>query len=623
MSSSSSDSESDDFDVMRRIKINIRPREEVTRRGAADVNEIRASVEAWRPLGPPTHSSLSRRQSSLSSVSSLSIGGGSIGGGANTNSIYGNNAQAPSQPSQQNQNSPSCHRFTKVSNTIQTSPSCLSLVNEFNTRSPFTNFMSAISRTSSTLTLANFSDTVPVAIAIQESIELIVKGHIGPRISDPEFNSRSIGNIKIAFPNSFASRINETSPTLKLDLHSTSNIIRYYADRLIKDLDIGTRSANDSALLGTLNYRSINGNLNDQSKEQISTPNSVDLGEADNNHKILELDMNVLRDKLRTMYEQSPMSKYYNVDVLRYQIAPVVTIETAPLQVCAYWKFETNVIKLRIDFCYSQRSGLDLDRLRDIIFTVNFAAFIPLGVDVNALSPDSLSNVRINDNNNDKAIINMNDFESNRARSNQLCFPSGRSLMDLELNTPTNFGDNAIHVKIPPLPSVILEASGAIENGRTQYNLNTAENSAMVHDKLTDLGNSLSRADGEPLVRQSSNIFGEERYNLKNPPFLTYKPQAHWDKSIKKLTWKFENLSAYHGTNGFGSLFAKLDFRNYQGMPSYSLENCDPTPVEVKFLVIDSTLSKINLTVESAGYKMSLLKREIRSGRYMSEPYIF
>lgn len=227
MSSSSSDSDSDDFEPIRRIKINIRPKEEVAKRDGADVNEIKASVEAWRPLGPPPHPSLTRRQSSLSSVSSLSFGVGSTYGGSSSTtaaSLIGANVQGISRAN---------------NNMMRSSPSCSSLVNEFNNRSSFSNFMSTTSRTSSPLTMmSNHGDAVPIAIAIQESIELTVKGQRGPNLSETKFDTRALGNIKVAFPNTFAQRCNSgdmTSPILKLRVHSTENIIRYYASRLIKE----------------------------------------------------------------------------------------------------------------------------------------------------------------------------------------------------------------------------------------------------------------------------------------------------------------------------------------------------------------------------------------------------
>lgn len=453
MSSSSSDS--DDFEPIRKIKINIRPRDEVSRFKAADINEIRASVEAWRPLGPPPHPSLSRRQSSL---------------------------------------------------------------------------------------YVNRGDVVPIAIAIQESIELIVRGHYDPNAKEPKFNSRFLGNIKVAFPNAFAKgTYGKPNAGLKLRINSTENSsIRYYTSRLIKDLDLG----NDKVANNFINNNkdnTINSESTVNSSISLSSISSESFAQSDlfellpinncsiqqvqqtvqNNSKVIEFDMEILMNDLRKMYEKSPNSRYYNVDVLRYQIAPIKSIQECPLQVCAYWKIEAKLIKLRVDF----NSGLNLERLREISFTVNFAEFIPFGLDNNNIS-------------------------------------TSNSILHLTSNNKSN---------------------------KQQHQQQQQQ----------------AYSDSSP-----------------TPPYITYEPQAYWNSETKQLIWKFDTLLAYHKTDGFGSLFAKVDFRNYHEMPLEYLKLCQPSPVDVKFLVIDSTLSKISMSIDSIGYKISLLKREIRSGRYRSEPYI-
>lgn len=245
MSSSSSDSDSDDYEPIRKIKINIRPKDEITRAGAADINEIKASVEAWRPLGPPPHPSLSRRQNSLSSVSSISFGaGGSLHGFSQlpSNHLSHNN----NNNNTINNHSIGATNINKSSSgfgsdNMRSSPSCSSLVGDFYTTrpSPLNPIAAAatLSRTSSPKVMINHSDSVPIAIAIQESIELIIRGPYNPSASEPKFDTRSLGNIKVAFPNSFAAKCisGKPSPILKLQMHSTSNITRYYASGLIKE----------------------------------------------------------------------------------------------------------------------------------------------------------------------------------------------------------------------------------------------------------------------------------------------------------------------------------------------------------------------------------------------------
>lgn len=527
MSSSSSDSDSDDYEPIRRIRINIKPKSSIdnSRSAAATIQELKASVESWRPLGPTPHPSLSRRQSSLSSVSSMSMCG------------------------------------------LHSSPSCSSLVNEFNNRSAFSNVISP-SRTSSPLTVINHGDTIPIAVAIQESIELLIKGTIrqekkskkeqnnsdkyplvlqsgtssmqgdltainentstlnikcvptndtqrfNPGTTNqeeydpdfvPEFTERSMGNLKLAFPNAFAKgAYGKPALPLRFRLNSTENITKYYASRMIH-------------------------HETSQSKVNQINPTS----------RVFELDMDLLMAHLRKMSEQSPTSSYYNVDVLRYKIAPITLISCCPIQVCAYWRFEPEIIKLRIDLKHSDDSGIPLDRLREIAISVN-----------------------------------LNDLLSSTKHSN---------------------GDNNSPLKCK--------------------NNNSNDTKNMNERNSTDKDGNLSSID------QSSHNFARPSpiTSLKLGENVITKPQAYWNNCINQLTWKFDSLECYQNTEGFGSLFAKFSHKCLKSQ-DISRKNSVPypNPIDVKFLVADSTLSKVGFSVDSAGYKMTLLKREIRSGKSIS-----
>lgn len=587
MSSSSSDSDSDEFEPIRKIKINIKPNAGVVKRDGANVDEIKASVEAWRPLGTVT----SR---------------GSVSNG-NSGTI------------------------------MRSSPSCSSLVNEFNNRSTFSNFMSTMSRTSSPLTLFNNlnGDAVPIAIAIQESIELTVKGQQGPDLSEFKFDNRILGNIKVAFPSAFAkgdtnNAINKQIRTLKLRMHSTENIIRYYGSKLIKDLDLEasdngvteTTTATPNASSQDLNINlsnkcttSTNGNTSLQDK--MLQFDLLDLNESPkmkgvSNSKIIEFDMDALMGHLRQLYEQSPSSRYYNVDVLRYQVTPIEIFEKCPLQVCAYWKVEPKLVKLRIDFKHSNRCGFNLERLRELAFSVNLDDFIPQDIHINSMSPDSLSSIKFNSNNNSSIVqnknnvdnsaqnlLNMNAQNSNTASKHQDLLTS-TSLIDDDITYPHN------------QPCPILATATATATTTTTTTTISSRSPPMPH----------ARIPPPPPISRGGTI-SKSNSPSAMPPYISYEPQAHWNSNCKQLTWKFDNLLSYYKTDGYGSLLAKIDFRNYDGMPLGFLNNAKPKPVNVKFMVVDSTLSKISMSVDSAGYKMSLLKKEIRSGRYKSEPHIF
>lgn len=627
MSSSSSDSDSDDFEPIRKIRINIRPKEDVlVKDKAADVSLIKASVDAWRPLGPPPHPSLSRRQSSLSSVSSISYG--VFNSSANNNAGNGSNYDG------------TLSRCSSGGGVLLSSPSCSSLVSEFNNKSSFSNFMSTTSRTTSPLTLINQGDVVPIAIAIQESIELIVRGQNGPILSDPKFDTRFLGNIKVAFPRAFAKGIyGKPSVALKLRMHSTDNIIRYYGSRLIKDLDVEVNTLSGGKFTSSnedhLNTSS-NGDIEELSMDSFETQHSSSKSSSQSNSKIVEFEMDALIRQLRHLYEQSPTAKYYNVDVLRYRIAPITTIHECPLQVCAYWKIEARLIKLRIDFKHSSKSGLNLERLREITFTVNLANLIPAGTELGSLSPDSLSALERNNNNNNSGAMNMNNFQqpqqvvSNHS-SSIIDRPPLLSLID---ETSENGGHTTNNrIRIPPPPTLLMRDSSiqaSNNNSNQQYNA-FEEHVLKSYNNLSKTSNNESLVAGSKATNDQigTSIIDHHEKSVSSTnsgatitPYITYEPQAHWNNSIKVITWKFDTLLSYHKSNGLGSLFAKIDFRTNHGLPNAFFEQSKPPPVNVKFLVTDSTLSKISMSIDSIGYKMSLLKKEIRSGRYQSEPYI-
>ena len=673
MSSSSSDSDSDDFEPIRKIKINIRPKEETVRKEGADVNEIRASVEAWRPLGPPPHSSLSRRQSSLSSMSSLSFGMVSnFGGSGSTTATSFGGTTTNDQGNLQG------------ANAMRSSPSCSSLVNEFNNRSSFSNFMSATSRTASPSTVMNnHNDAVPIAIAIQESIELTVKGQNGPSLSDTKFETRALGNIKVAFPNAFARSIHESGskscPALKLRLHSTDNIIRYYASILIKDLELeaSNKVVNDQAF--NKGAWSNNGsNCGQEQDDQFA--DLFDLNESPckgrSSSKVIEFDMEALTNHLGKLYEQSPTSRYYNVDVLRYQIMPIQEFEKCPLQVCSYWKIEPDIIKLRVDFKHSNKCGFNLERLREIFFNVELANFIPPGLKINSLSPDSVSTMRLNNNNNDSVAMDMNSAAANSfqnslidnttpkatglapSASKQPAISSNSpSLDDRRLNLSQQTGyevleniletksPSSIQVRIPPPPP------GGHSRQNNHANRASVKSSSTSTTQSIELAMkqqpSLSALDPYTPLNQSkksSNMYSQAIDGLIGlsaatpqppqsvatilpssiPPYITHEPQAQWNSNTKQLTWKFDNLLSYYKSDGYGSLLAKIDFRNQSGMLAPKIPaQAMPAPIDIKFMIVDSTLSKVSLSIDSNGYRMSLSKKEIRSGRYKSEPYVF
>jgi len=645
----------------------------------------------------------------------------------------------------------------------------------------------------------NLSDlSVPIAIAIQESIDLTVKGGRQTKqvkTMHTKFETRALGNIKVAFPHSFArlgSAISN-SPVLKLRMHCTENILQYYASALIKDLDTeGNDVGEPSALLEevTSDIRISSRETYSDSRSKNSNPEPSTLFDftespvkyAPRRVKVIEFDMDALMQQLTRMYQQSPNSRYYNVDVLRYKIAPIKEFEQSPLQVCAYWKVEPKMIKLRIDFKHSnQACGFNLERLREISFGADLSDFVPQDITVNPVSPSSLNNRRKQSETNNgtqtagsqnqAAFVQAQTLKSTtydlitgdsggqqtfntrnsvphpfEASSRELLQPlaikpqpmprqsqvvftqsaletskgllktSPSESFNMSLNNKSS-SSNLNSIKLPPPPSwgnhsranqhqawetsssssaILGNRSqtssiksetdddlnalfGAVATVRAQPALTTnqpvlsANNTTIqpnftpiISNDMTALKNnglndgSVSLMKEQPSNSQHDFSISTGGYQLIAPPdtlsatkqstayrtgpqptsqladrpYIAFEPtHACWDNKKKQLTWKFDNLLGYYKTDGYGSLLAKLDLRHQafdatseshiRGELCETLNERQPKPIEVKFSIVDSTLSKVNLTIDSNGYRMSLLKKEIRSGRYQSEPYVF
>lgn len=518
-SSSDSDSDSDQFEAFRKIKINIKPKHEVT---AASVQEIKASVELWRPLGPPPPS-LSRRQSSMSSVSS--IGGPTTG-------------------------------------VMQSSPSCSSLVNEFCSRSPFSTFMS---RAPSPTVNNNHGDTIPIAVAIQESIELLIKGtdHYCPNTYKPVLISKSVGNIKLAFTNAFAKGICRPSETLKLEIQPAIPIVKFYSSNIVKDLTPESLSSTQFGAQSKEFFQVVEKDVDSDNncaifsdnflpEEQTSNGTKCTKNNLTNNSRLVSLDTDNLVQNLRKMYEKTPSARYFNIDVLRYQLKPIESIDQCPIQVCAYWKLEPKLLKLRIDYKYSEGCNLSIDNFRDISFTANFCNLIKKE------SGHTNWNPWLNNNNADE--INLSSVSNVRQLIN---------------------GHDSIIQEI--------QASNSIQK--------------------------------QDITQYSKSNFPLLSNKHLNEPTMTFVPNAFWDTNTSQLVWKFDSLRKICSEEGSGSLFAKLDLRNHPSISTFNHTNI-PSAINIRFLVADSSLSKIDLSIATRGYRLSLIKREIRSGRYMSEPLI-
>ncbi|XP_062509808.1 F-BAR domain only protein 1-like [Corticium candelabrum] len=88
---------------------------------------------------------------------------------------------------------------------------------------------------------------------------------------------------------------------------------------------------------------------------------------------------------------------------------------------------------------------------------------------------------------------------------------------------------------------------------------------------------------------------------------MTSKPEAAWIAEQSRVSWRLNEIRPPAGS---GSVQAKFNLSSGPGSPS---------PVALQFMCDGTTLSGINIQVISAGYRLSLLKKTFKSGKYTAE----
>ncbi|EHB03317.1 FCH domain only protein 2 [Heterocephalus glaber] len=166
-----------------------------------------------------------------------------------------------------------------------------------------------VSRGPSPVSLGN-QDTLPVAIALTESVNAYFKG------ADPSKCIVKItGDVTISFP---------------------SGIIKVF-------------TSNPSPAVLCFRVKNIN------RLEQI-LPNAQlvfsDPSQCDSNTKDFWMNMQAVTLYLKKLSEQNPAASYYNVDVLKYQVSSN-GIQSTPLNLATYWKCSASTTDLRVDYKYN------------------------------------------------------------------------------------------------------------------------------------------------------------------------------------------------------------------------------------------------------------------------------
>uniref|UniRef100_A0A3Q3QJG5 F-BAR domain only protein 2 n=1 Tax=Monopterus albus TaxID=43700 RepID=A0A3Q3QJG5_MONAL len=168
----------------------------------------------------------------------------------------------------------------------------------------------ATSRGPSPVTLAS-QDALPIAVAFTESVNAYFKG------ADPTCIVKITGDVTLSFP---------------------VGIIKVF-------------TSNPSPAVLTFKLK------NTSRLEQI-LPNQqllYDPSQSDLNSKDFWFNMQALTGYLRKTSDLNPLSSFYNVDILKYQVLSD-GIHSTPLNLAVYWKCTPSTTDLRLDYRYNPES---------------------------------------------------------------------------------------------------------------------------------------------------------------------------------------------------------------------------------------------------------------------------
>ncbi|XP_053209245.1 F-BAR domain only protein 2-like [Panonychus citri] len=189
---------------------------------------------------------------------------------------------------------------------------------------------SSSSQGPSPLTLG-LTNVIPIAVAIQECISARFKGS-----DESKCRIQIIGSLKIAFPSGIIQVFaNNTCPAL-LSFKLT-NSSRF--ERLIPNKDIVMHNKSIENGIKTDTY-------------------------------CFDMNMVGLTNHLKKLSEQSPHSRYFNAEILKYQLkARGATF--CPLQVVSHWKCEPTTTGLKVDYKYNACALSSIQPLKNVTFSVN------------------------------------------------------------------------------------------------------------------------------------------------------------------------------------------------------------------------------------------------------------
>ncbi|XP_044006840.1 F-BAR domain only protein 2 isoform X2 [Aphidius gifuensis] len=83
---------------------------------------------------------------------------------------------------------------------------------------------------------------------------------------------------------------------------------------------------------------------------------TIDAAQTTADCTIFDFNMSALTTLLRRQAEQNPSASYFNVDILKYQIKNKDGAGSCPFQIVSYWKCEAKHTDLKIDYKYNSRA---------------------------------------------------------------------------------------------------------------------------------------------------------------------------------------------------------------------------------------------------------------------------
>lgn len=86
--------------------------------------------------------------------------------------------------------------------------------------------------------------------------------------------------------------------------------------------------------------------------------------------------MNALQAFIKRLHDRTPNARYYNLDIIKYQVFSIHGAKNAPLQLVSHWKCDDNTTNLKINFKYNSSAFLNsaIQPLKNVIFSANIAS---------------------------------------------------------------------------------------------------------------------------------------------------------------------------------------------------------------------------------------------------------